>query len=447
MSHPSPPVKYVRTPRGDIAYRVAGDGPANLLLVNPMSRSIETLWDYPANADMLDKLAQGHRLIMFDRRGCGISDPLPSDVPPTWEDWLEDILTVVDHLGATEVSLLAERDAAAASMLFAGSHPDRVRALVLGNTSARFRVAPGYPCGESDERSDQLSAMWDTAWGTERMVSQTREMLTSDPEYVQWVMRMQRVSYSPRRAGTEFRYIINFDARSVLSAIHAPTLILHRRDFAVIPVAHAHYLAEHIESAKLAVLPGSDMDVLIPGDDSTLDLIGRFLGSLGPVTRSERALTTVLCLAIAQSEQLAANLGPTRWQDLLVRQRAIVRAELARFDGHEAARSPDGFLVSFDGPARALRFARTLRQVLRDQLRLEIHAGAHTGECARAGDNLSGPAVEIGLAVLLAAQAGEVLATSAVKDLGVGSGIELRELGAQVLKGVPGRWELYALED
>jgi len=447
MSHPSPPVKYVRTPRGDIAYRVAGDGPANLLLVNPMSRSIETLWDYPANAAMLDKLAEGHRLIMFDRRGCGISDPLPSDVPPTWEDWLEDILTVVDHLGATEVSLLAERDAAAASMLFAGSHPDRVRALVLGNTSARFRVAPGYPCGESDERSDQLSAMWDTAWGTERMVSQTREMLTSDPEYVQWVMRMQRVSYSPRRAGTEFRYIINFDARSVLSAIHAPTLILHRRDFAVIPVAHAHYLAEHIGSAKLAVLPGSDMDVLIPGDDSTLDLIGRFLGSLGPVTRSERALTTVLCLAIAQSEQLAANLGPTRWQDLLVRQRAIVRAELARFDGHEAARSPDGFLVSFDGPARALRFARTVRQVLRDQLRLEIHAGAHTGECARAGDNLSGPAVEIGSAVLLAAQAGEVLATSAVKDLGVGSGIELRELGAQVLKGVPGRWELYALED
>lgn len=447
MNHPLPPVKYVRTPRGDIAYRVAGDGPANLLLVNPMSRSIETLWDYPANAAMLDKLAQGHRLIMFDRRGCGISDPLPSDVPPTWEDWLEDILTVVDHLGATEVSLLAERDAAAASMLFAGSHPDRVRALVLGNTSARFRAAPGYPCGESDDRSDQLSAMWDSAWGTERMVSQTRELLVNDPEYVQWVMRMQRVSYSPRRAGTEFRYIINFDARSVLSAIHAPTLILHRRDFAVIPVAHAHYLAEHIEPAKLAVLPGSDMDVLVPGDDSTLDLIGRFLGSLGPVTRSERALTTVLCLAIAQSEQLAANLGPARWQDLLVRQRAIVRAELARFDGHEAARSPDGFLVSFDGPARALRFARTLRQVLRDQLRLEIHAGAHTGECARAGDNLSGPAVEIGLAVLLAAQAGEVLATSAVKDLGVGSGIELRELGAQVLKGVPGRWELYALED
>src|SRR6185437_14962059 len=219
--------------------------------------------------------------IMFDRRGCGISDPLPSDVPPTWEDWLEDILTVVDHLGLNEVSLLAERDAAAASMLFAGSHPDRVRALVLGNTSARFRAAPGYPCGESDERSDQLSAMWDSAWGTERMVSQTRQLLVNDPEYVQWVMRMQRVSYSPRRAGTEFRYIINFDARSVLSAIHAPTLILHRRDFAVLPLAHAHYLAVHSGRARRAVLRGSDGGVLLRVDDSTLGRIGRFRGSLG----------------------------------------------------------------------------------------------------------------------------------------------------------------------
>ncbi|MGH8183813.1 MAG: adenylate/guanylate cyclase domain-containing protein [Rhodanobacteraceae bacterium] len=441
-----PVVEYVRTAHGDIACRVVGDGPANLLLVNPMSRSIETLWDYPANAAMLEKLAHGRRLIVFDRRGCGISDPLSSDVPPTWEDWLEDILSVLDHLGAGEVSLLAERDAAAASMLFAGSHPDRIRALVLGNTSACFRAAPGYPCGESDARSDQLSAAWDSTWGTEAMVSKTRQLLVNDPDYVRWVMRMQRVSYSPRRAGTEFRYIINFDARSVLPSIHAPTLILHRHDFGVIPVAHAHYLAAHIAGARLEVLPGGDMDVLVPGDDRTLDLIGEFLTGLGQVARSERALTTVLCIGIAQAEQLAANLGDLRWQDLLIRHRAIVRAELTRFDGHESGNARDGFLVSFDGPARALRFARSLRQALRDQLRLEIRVGAHTGECARAADRLSGPAVEIGTAVLQAAQPGEVLATAAVRDLGVGSGLELRELGAQVLEGVPGRWDLYALE-
>ena len=437
---------YVRSPHGDIAYRVQGDGPANLLLVNPMSRSIETLWDYPACATMLARLAEGRRLIVFDRRGCGISDPLPSDVPPTWDDWLEDILSVLDHLGARDVSLLAERDAAAASMLFAGSHPDRVRALVLCNTSARFRVAPGYACGQSEERSEQLSAMWDSAWGTERMVSQTRELLTGDPDYVRWVMRMQRVSYSPRRAGAEFHYIINFDARSVLASIHAPTLILHRRDFGVIPVTHAEYLAAHIADARLEVLPGGDMDVLVPGDERPLVFIGDFLGRLGPATPSDSALTTVVCLDIAQATQLAANLGDARWQDLLVRQRAIVRAELARFDGHESGRSRDGFVASFDGPARALRFAHAARQALRDYLRVDIRVGVHTGQCVRTGEHVAGPVVEVGAAVLQAAQAGEVLATAAVRELGAGSGVDLRERGSRPLDGVPGRWQLYALE-
>lgn len=441
-----PPIQYVRSPRGDIAYRVVGEGPANLLLVSPMSRSIEMLWDYPASAATLARLAKSHRLIAFDRRGCGISDPLPSDVPPTWEDWLEDILTVLDHIGAADVVLVAERDSAAASMLFASSHPDRVRALVLGNTSARFRVAPDYPCGESDERSDQLCAMWNDAWASERMVAQTREQLTRDPDYVRWVMRMQRIAYSPRRAGAEFRYIINFDARSVLPSIHAPTLILHRRGLAVIPPAHAEYLAAHIARARLVLLPGSDMDALVPGDTAALEPIEDFLAQLGPVARSAAALTTVLCLGIAQGEQLAATLGEARWQDLLVRYRAIVRAEMGRFQGREAGRPRDSFLVSFDGPARALRFARAVQQTLREQLRFEIKAGAHTGECVRAGNALSGPAVEVGAAVLAVAEPGEVLATAAVKDLGVGSGIEFREIGAHDLRGVSGRWPLYAVE-
>ncbi|TAN07860.1 MAG: alpha/beta fold hydrolase [Rhodanobacteraceae bacterium] len=446
LSQQPPPVMYVRAAHGDIAYRVAGDGPATLLLLNPMSRSVETLWDYPPWSAMLARLARTHRLIVFDRRGAGVSDPLPSDVPPTWEDWLEDIVTVLDHLSVAEVALLAERDAAAASMLFAASHPERVRALVLGNTSARFRAAPGYPCGESAERSDQLSAQWDRAWGTADMVAQTRQLLTSDPDYVRWVMRMQRVSYSPRRAGAEFRYIINFDARSVLASIRAPTLILHRRDLAVIPLAHARYLAAHVAGARLRVLPGSDMDVLVPGDEDTLARIETFLAGLGPVAHTTRALTTVLCLGIAQAEQLATSFGDARWQDLLVRHRAIVRAELGRFQGREADCSRDRFQISFDGPARALRFARTVRQALRDQLRFEIRVGVHAGECVRAGDALGGPAVEVGAAVLAAAQPGEVLATAAVRDLGAGSGIEFREIRTQSLTGVAGDWVLYAIE-
>jgi pimeloyl-ACP methyl ester carboxylesterase len=446
MSSP-PPIRYIRSKHGDIACRVVGEGPATLLLVNPMSRNVEMLWDYPAWAALLDRLAQGRRLVVFDRRGCGISDPLPANVPPTWEDWLEDMLIVLDELEVREAALLAERDAAAASMLFAGSHPERVRALILCNTSSRFRVAPDYPCGESDERTDRLCDMWNDTWSTEGMVSRTRELLTADPEYLRWVMRMQRVSYSPRRAGAEFRYIINFDARTVLPSIHAPTLILHRREFAVIPPAHAQYLTAHINGARLELLPGGDMDVLVPGDERALGLIDGFLTGLGPSTHSARALTTLVWLDIAQSAQLAVNLGQARWQDMLVRHRAIVRAELERFEGHEGWSSEGGFLVSFDGPARAMRFARAVRQALRDHLRLEIRASVHTGECTRVDDRLTGPAVELGSAVLQAAQAGEVLATSAVRDLGIGSGIELRNLGRQTLQGTAGSQELYALED
>ncbi|HJP99407.1 MAG TPA: adenylate/guanylate cyclase domain-containing protein [Rhodanobacteraceae bacterium] len=442
----APPIQYARTPRGDIAYRVMGEGPADLLLVNPMSRSIETLWDYPANAALLQRLAGFSRVIVFDRRGSGISDPLPADLPPTWEDWIEDMLAVLDHVGITSATLLAERDAAAAALLFASSHPRRVRALLLCNTSARFRVAPGYPCGENHERSERLSQAWDQTWGTEQMVATTRPTLAGDPEYVRWVTRMQRVAYSPRRAGAEFRYIINFDARAVLPSIRAPTLILHRRDFAVIPQAHAFYLAEHIAGSRLELLPGGDMDVLLPGDERPLELIESFLANVRPAEGGERALATVLRMRVASSQQAAANLGGRRWHETQDSFRAIVRAELSRFQGLETDNDGTGFLVSFDGPARALRFASSVRQAARDQLRLEIRVGLHIGECQRVGDTLAGTAVEVGAGVLQATQAGEILATAAVRELVAGSGLELRSIGAHALDGVAGKWELYALE-
>lgn len=446
MSVQPPPILYAHTPHGDIAYQVTGEGPLDLVLVNPMSRSIETLWDYPANATLLQRLARFSRLVVFDRRGSGISDPLPADLSPTWEDWLDDVLAVFDHVGIGSAALLAERDAAAASLLFASSHPERVRALLLCNTSARFRVAPGYSCGETHERSERLSRQWEETWGTERMVAATRPALAGDPEYVRWVTRMQRVAYSPRRAAAEFRYIVNFDARAVLSSIRAPTLILHRRELAVIPQAHAYYLAEHIAGSRLEFLPGADMDVLLPGDEQPLELIESFLANVRPADAGERALTTVLRMRIAGSRQFAANLGDARWRETLERLRVIVRTEVSRFQGREMQDGEEEFLVGFDGPARALRFASSVRQALRDQLRLEIRVGVHVGECERVGDTLAGTAVEIGAGVLQAAQTGEVLVTAAAMELVAGSGIELRGIGAQRLEGVPGAWELYALE-
>ena len=446
MSEQPPPIRYARTPHGDIAYRTCGEGPRELLLVNPMSRSIENLWDYPANAELLERLARSCRLIVFDRRGSGISDPLPVDLSPTWEDWLEDMLAVLDHLGIANAALLAERDAASAAMLFASSHPGRVRALLLGNTSACFRVAPGYPCGENHERAEHLSQQWEETWGSAGMVLATRPTLAGDPAYVDWVRRMQRVAYSPRRAAAEFRYIINFDARSVLSSIHAPTLILHRRDFAVIPQAHACYLAEHIAGSRLELLPGADLDVLLPGDAAPLALIESFLAGTGPVGDSERALTTVLSLQVANPRQVAATLGDARWREIKAKFQLAVCAELPRFQGRAAAVDGNGCLVSFDGPVRALRFAASIRQALRDRLRLEIRVGVHVGECKRSGDALTGDAVVVGVAVMQAAQSGEVLVTRAVSSLAAGAGVELRSIGSQRLDGVPDEWDLYALE-
>lgn len=437
-----PTTRYAHAEFGDIAYQTVGEGPLDLLIVHPMSRCLDAVWDYPAQAEMLRSLAQRHRLILFDRRGSGISDPLPADLPPTWEDWLEDILAVLAAAGADQVALLAERDAAAAALLFASSHPERVRALLLGNTSARFRIAAGYPCGESYERSEELSGRWERLWGTEEMALATRPTLAADPAYVRWVARMQRAAYSPRRAAAEFRYILNFDARAVLGAISAPTLVMHRKDFDVVPLAQGRHLARHIVGARFEVLSGRDMDVLVPGDAVALGLIESFLAQAHASPAQAPALLTVLLADIPDTLQLTDGLG----RELRARRDAILSEALTRFQGQAAGGDPVGLLASFDGPARALRFAQALRQALHDQLRLDIRIGLHAGECRRADGGLAGAAVDVGSGVLRAARAGEVLASVEVRDLAIGSGIAFRSVGHRGPAGSPGARELFAVE-
>lgn len=442
----APATRYAKTSLGDIAYQVVGDGPIDLVLVNPMSRCIDMLWDYAPSAAMLLRLARNCRLILFDRRGCGISDPLPADLPPTWEDWLDDILAVIDDVGARDVVLLAERDAASASMLFASSHPERVRALILCNTSARFRVAPGYPCGESHDRAAELPAAWEQLWGTEKMIARTRPALAGDPAYVRWMTRMQRAAYSPRRAGAEFRYVINFDARAVLNAVSAPTLIMHRQDFDVVPVSHGRYLAGHLRDARFELLPGSDLDVLLPGDDEPLRLIESFLADTRAARSDGKVLTTVLLADVPDEDALVEQLGGTRWNEWRTRRRTILSEALLRFHGRGAVQESADLMVSFDGPARALRFAQALRAEMRDKMQIDIRVGLHTGECVRAGGRLDGEAVAIGQEVLRVAQAGEVLVSADVRELASGSGIGFHSIGLHHLGEAAGERELFALD-
>lgn len=445
--HLPPAIMYVHTPRGDIAYQTVGSGSLNLLLLSPLSRAIETFWDYPPNASLYGRLARFCRIILFDRRGLGLSDPLPTNIAPTWEDWLDDILAVLDHLGVTQTALLAERDAGAAALMFAASHPQRVRALVVGNTSARGRAGPDYPFGESEERVEQFSRIWEESWGTERIVALTRPTHAGDPDYVRWVTRMQRTACSPRRAAAEFRYVVNFDVRAVLPTIQAPTLVLHRRDFTLLSWEHGRHLAEHIPGARLEVLSGSDIDVLLHDDEATLALVEEFLTGTRSLNADERLLATVLFTDIAQSTRLAAQLGDSKWREALQKHHDIVRIQLQRFRGREIDTAGDGFFASFDGPARALRCAQAVQTELRHKMQLEVRVGVHVGECERLGDKLSGIAVHIGSRIMHAAQPGEVLASSTVKDLVIGSGLTFREAGLHELKDVPGKWPLFALQN
>lgn len=442
----APVTRYAHTSHGDVAYQVFGEGP-DLLLVNPMSRSIQVLWDFPPMAHVLAQLGRGRRVILFDRRGSGISDPLPIDLPPTWEDWLDDISAVLDDLRVERAALLAERDSASASMLFATSHPERVSALVLCNTSARLRVAPGYPVGVRHEQVEAFTQAWAATWGTEKMVASTRQQLVDNPAYVRWVMRMQRVAYTPRRAGEEFAYIVNFDARSVLTAINVPTLVLHRRDFAVVPLAHGEYLAAHITRARLEILEGRDMDVLVPGDEVPLRLIGEFLSEKRAQATDNRVLATVVFGDIPDAARLAVTLGGGNWKSFKERQSGIVHDAVQRFSGTQLSRGETGFSAQFDGPRRAINFARALRRDLRELLHLEIRMAVHAGEFERGQGALDGDGARTAAAMLAAAQPSEVLASLAAKDLLEGSGVELRELGRHRLQGVPGEWELFALAD
>lgn len=440
-----PPTLYIRSPRGEIAYQRVGEGAIDVLMVHGMGRSVENVWDYPPMAAVLERIARFSRLVLFDRRGTGISDPIPTDQPPTWEDWGDDIRTVLDALGIQRAALIAERDAGGAAVTFAATHPDRVSALVLGNASARVRIDADYPFGLSDERVGQLHRFFADSWGTERFFSMSPGS-TDDAAHLRWRMRSMRVTYTPRRAAEEFLYTFGLDTRSVLSAVQCPTLVLHRRGYPLMSVEHSEYLARHIKNARLEVLPGNETLVLMPGDMVVPDLIEEFLTGSRSAALDERLLATVLFTDIAGSTERAAALGDAGWRALQSRHHELVRAELATHRGREIDTAGDGFFAAFDGPARAVRCAQSIRTRLARELGVDIRAGLHTGECERAGAGLSGLAVHIGARIMALAAPGELLASQTVRDLVTGSGLRFREAGQHSLKGVPGQWPLYAAE-
>ena len=439
-----PLTRYVAVGDADVAYQVVGDGPLDLLYFWGVGSHIELIWTVPRVRSFLTRLASFARLMIFNRRGTGASDGIARNNPPTWEEWSEDLLAVLEAAGSQQAAIFATLDAGPIAILFTATHPERVSALVLLNTAARYAVADDYPAGASPEAVEALVAMIEAQWGTPGLLTTGSPGLADDTESLDAFARMERASATPRTAAAQYDYILrSVDVRPVLPLIQAPTLVLHVAENSIVPIAHGHYLAEHIEGAKLVTIPGSDI-ALTAETEMIADDIAEFLTGRRPAVEIDRVLTTVLFTDIVASTERLASVGDEHWVSVLDSHDGIVRDALRRFHGREIKTTGDGFHACFDGPARAIRCAQVITRSVRE-LGVDIRAGLHTGECEVRGDDLAGLAVHVAARVGRAAQPGEVLVSSTVKDLVAGSGIAFTDRGQHQLKGLPGTWGLFAV--
>jgi class 3 adenylate cyclase len=446
MSYPHPQTQYTSVGDASVAYMVLGHGPFDLLYSWGLGGHIDLIWDQPAAQVLFPRLASFSRLIMFDRRGTGASDPVTSGAPPTWEDWTEDISAVLNAAGSKRAVLFASTDCGATAILFTAMHPDRVSALVLHNTAAKYTAAPDYPIGASPDAIGAMRDLIETQWGTEAFAILVAPEGANDPEVLQLSARQMRACATPRTAAAQFDYIArSLDVREALRLVQVPTLVL-QSDNAFMPIAHGRYLAEHISDATLVELPGRGIgQSTIEEMNVVADEISLFLTGERQDLEVDRVLATVMFTDIAGSTERLSQMGDRAWRSMLDAHDNAVREQLRRFRGHEVSTTGDGFVASFDGPGRAIRCARDIVEATAN-LGIDLRAGLHTGECEVRGDDLGGLAVHIAARVGALASPGEVLISGTVKDLVVGSGIEFLDRGEHRLKGVPGTWRLFAVE-
>jgi class 3 adenylate cyclase/alpha-beta hydrolase superfamily lysophospholipase len=437
-----PATRYVKSDDVHIAYQVLGKGPFDLLFVPGFVSHIEAVWRSPEASACLHRLASFSRLILFDKRGTGMSDR--GSQVFTLEQRMHDVQTILDAVGSQRAALFGVSEGGPMSLLYAASHPERTAALVLYGSYAKRAWASDYPIGWKDEQWKQVLGNIEAHWGTPQGISIAiwAPSLAHDPQAAERMASYFRTAASPGAALAIMKMNRDIDVRQVLPAIRVPTLILHRTGERVIEVEHARYVAEHIPGAKLVELPGQDHVWWLRGGDDIVDQVEEFLTGGRHAHEPERVLATVMFADIVGSTQRAAMLGDHAWRELLAAFYAKVREVLGLFRGREIDTAGDGFLATFDGPARAVRCAGAIRNAVRS-LGLELRCGLHTGECELVGENLAGIAVHIGARVAALAAPGEVLVSQTVRDLVAGSGLVFESRGAHVLKGVPGEWNLF----
>jgi len=439
-----PKTHYAKSDDVHIAYQVAGDGPLDLVWVPGWFSNIEANWERPEMAYYLDRLSSFARLLMFDKRGTGLSDPVSVTNPPTIEQRMDDVRAVMDAVGSESAALIGLSEGGPMSMLFAASYPQRTTALVLTGTFARALTDDDYEIGmDASAVRPMIDAMAD-AWG-EGLIVQFA-MPSADNEETRRAMgEYERSAASPGMARALMLLAMEIDTRPVLDAIRVPTLVLHRTEDRLIPVEMGRYLADHIPGAKMIELPGEDHVPWYGDTDRFVDEIQEFLTGARRVAEPNRVLATVMFSDIVGSTQRAAEVGDRRWREVLDRYFELALRQIERFGGRQVKTIGDGILATFDGPARAIRSATSIASSVRS-VGLEVRAGLHTGECELTESDVGGIAVHIGARVADLAAPGEVLVSRTVRDLVAGSGLVFVDRGEHELKGVPGPWQLFAVQ-
>jgi len=430
-----PDTLYATSGHVRIAYQVVGDGPFDLVFVPGFISNLDLAWEEPIRAQVFTRLAAISRLVLFDKRGTGLSD---RGGVPTLEERMDDVRAVMDAVGSRQAALFGVSEGGAMSMLFAATYPDRTRALVLYGAFAHFRswVTP----------EDQIEAALEHLeknWGTGESLARLAPSLVSDDAFKRRYARFERLSASPSSAAALIRMNSEIDVRPILPSIRVPTLIVHREGDALVNVEAGRFLAHQIPKAKYVELPGNDHLPWVGNAERIVDEVEEFLTGSRHTPEPDRVLATVLFTDIVGSTKRAEAIGDRAWHDLLDRHNEIVRREILRHRGREVKTTGDGFLITFDGPARSIRCSLAISEAVED-LGLQVRAGLHTGEVEMTDNDLSGIAVHIASRVAAMAQAGQVLVSSTVRDLVAGSNIRFRDEGSHRLKGLEERVRLFA---
>ncbi len=436
-----PETRYARSGDVNIAYQTIGDSPRDLVFVPGWVSNIEVFWDEPALARFLLRLGSFSRLIIFDKRGTGLSDRV-TDMP-SLEVRMDDVRAVMDAAGSRRAALFGASEGGPMCALFSATYPDRTSALIMHGSFPRRTRAPDYPWGRTAEEHRTWIEKMQREWGGPFGLAERAPSMAQDQRFSQWWSRLLQISASPAAAVALVRMNAEIDIRNILPAIRVPTLLLHSVGDAVINIGASRFMAERIPGARLVELPGSDHLFWLSDAEAILGEIEEFLTGVRGAPEPDRVLKTVLFTDVVGATEKAASLGDRRWRDLLESHDSAVRRGLARFRGQEMNTTGDGFFATFDGPARAVRCALEIAQSVHS-LGLDIRAGLHTGECEVMGHDIGGLVVHIGARIAALAAPGEVLVSSTVKDLVAGSGLSFRDHGATLLKGVPGEWRLYS---